>query len=191
MQLAGLLDENFKAGAGSCSIGQKINQTLSTQVLEASWHNDQILEAYLNLVPFRGELVGIDSLSRTLFDKAAQGLEEREAAVAAAQVRAPNAKAAQVASQACAVLRLMQAKADCDSLDLFTTGVLQRKAFDASEGFAPHLARRLISVRPELVEGSPRSKASTSSARTKIQSTVRAPLQRFAVQTLQQHLREL
>ena len=207
MQLAGLLDDELRAGKDGRSVGQKIGQTLSTQVLEARWRKDQILEAYLNLVPFRGELVGIDALSRTLFGKAAHGLDEREAAVAAALVRAPNAKAAQVASRACAVLKLMQTQADCDSLDLFTTGALQRKAFDASDGFAPHLARRLVSnargalppqaspsgggsnsahlLPPTLGEG--RGEGSASS----IQSTLRAPLQRFAVQTLQQQLREL
>jgi penicillin-binding protein 1C len=42
-------------------------------------------------VPFRGEIVGIDALARTLFGKAAHGLDAREAAVAAALVRAPNA----------------------------------------------------------------------------------------------------
>ena len=175
MQLAGLLDDDLRAGANGRSVGQKIGQTVSTQVLESRWRKDQILEAYLNLVPFRGELVGIDALSRTLFGKAAHGLDEREAAVAAALVRGPNAKAAQVSGRACGVLKLMQNKTDCDSLDLFTAGALQRKAFDASEGVAPHLARRLV-------------------AQTKvqsIQSTLRAPLQRFAVQTLQQHLREL
>ena len=178
MQLAGLLDDDLRAGASGRSMGQKIGQTVSTQVLEARWRKDQILEAYLNLVPFRGELVGIDALSRTLFGKAAHGLDEREAAVAAALVRAPNAKAAQVAQRACGVLKLLQAKADCDSLNLFTTGALQRKGFDASDGVAPHLARRLV--------------AQTRDAKAQsIQSTLRGPLQRFAVQTLQQHLREL
>src|SRR2546429_4067386 len=43
------------------------------------FRSDQILEAYLNLVPFRGEIVGIDALSRTLFGKAAHGLDAREA----------------------------------------------------------------------------------------------------------------
>ena len=175
MQLAGLLDDDLRAGAGGRSMGQKIGQTLSTQGLEARWRKDQILEAYLNLVPFRGEIVGIDALSRTLFGKAAHGLDEREAAVTAALVRGPNAKAAQVAQRACGVLKLMQTKPDCDSLDLFTTGALQRKAFDTREGVAPHLARRLV-------------------AQTKgqsIQSTLRAPLQRFAAKTVQQHLREL
>jgi penicillin-binding protein 1C len=195
MQLAGLLDEDWRASVGGRSITQKIGQTVSAQLLETRWRKDQILEAYLNLVPFRGEIVGIDALSRTLFGKAAHGLDEREAAVAAALVRAPNAKVAQVTQRACGVLRTMQApaKTDCDGLDLFAAAALQRKAFDASEGIAPHLARRLITstVRPELVEGLPASRASTGSARTEIRSTLSAPLQRFAVQTLSQQLREL
>ena len=96
------------AHAGGRSITQKIGQTFSTQALEQRWRKDQILEACLNLVPFRGELVGIDALSRTLFGKAAHGLDKRESAVASALVRAPNARAAQVAQRACGVLKLMQ-----------------------------------------------------------------------------------
>ena len=209
MQLAGLLDEDLRAGSSGRSMGQKIGQTVSTQVLETHWRKDQILEAYLNLVPFRGEIVGIDALSRTLFGKAANGLDEREAAVAAALVRGPNAKVAQVSSRACGVLKLMQSKADCDSLDLFTTGALQRKAFDVSEGIAPHLARRLVASHapspqpspasgtggkrevPELLPRPLRGEGRGKGSANSIQSTLRAPLQRFAVQTLQQHLREL
>ena len=205
MQLAGLLDDDLRAGSSGRSMGQKIGQTVSTQVLEARWRKDQILEAYLNLVPFRGELVGIDALSRTLFGKAAHGLDEREAAVAAALVRGPNAKAAQVSSRACGVLKLMQAKADCEALDVFVSGALQRKAFDASEGIAPHLARRLVALHAPSPQPSPaRGRGSNASSQiltplplrgessaNSIQSTLRAPLQRFAVQTLQQHLREL
>ncbi len=177
MQLAGLMDEDLRAGAGGRSIAQKIGQTFSAQALEQHWRKDQILEAYLNLVPFRGELVGIDALSRTLFGKAAHGLDEREAAVASALVRAPNAGAGPVAQRACAVLRLMQApaRADCEGLDLFATAALQRRSFDASEGMAPHAARQLVGA---------------GQTRT-IHSTLSAPLQRFAVQTLGRHLREL
>jgi penicillin-binding protein 1C len=180
MQLAGLLNEDLKRGKGGRNVLQKIGQTVSAQMLERSWRKDQVLEAYLNLVPFRGELVGIDALSRTLFGKAAHGLDQREAAVTAALVRAPNASQAQVAQRACGVLKSLEPaghRVDCEGLDLFTTGALQRKAFDASEGVAPHVARQLThaSARPATV----------------IRTTLRAPLQRFAVQTLQQHLREL
>lgn len=244
MQLAGLMDEDWRAGAGGRSLTQKVGQTVSARILEARWRKDQILEAYLNLVPFRGEMVGIDALSRTLFGKAAHGLDEREAAIAAALVRAPNAKAVQVSQRACGVLKIMQAptlvasrtvlppegadlarggpsrrsqapaKVDCEGLDLFAAAALQRRAFDPSEGVAPHLARRLLALRAASAqtapkgtggnslersesallplplgegggEGSPNSKSQT------VRSTLRAPLQRFAVQTLTQQLREL
>ena len=185
MQLAGLLDDDLRVSGGGRSLTQKISQTVSSQVLEAHWRKDQILEAYLNLVPFRGELVGVDALSRTLFGKAASGLDAREAAVAAALVRAPNAKAALVAQRACGVLRLMQPapepRPDCEALDMFTSAALQRRAFDASQGIAPHLARRLLA----------QAQASQNREQRQFQSTLSAPLQRFAVQTLQQQLREL
>ena len=176
MQLAGLLDGDWRQGPGGRSVTQKLGQTVAAQVLDRRWRKDQILEAYLNLVPFRGEIVGIDALARTLFGKAAHGLDEREAAVAAALVRAPNARPALVARRACGVLREMQRRADCDALDLFTTAALQRRAFDASEGIAPHFARQLLR---------------RAAPGERVRSTVSAPLQRVAVETLTRHLREL
>jgi penicillin-binding protein 1C len=188
MQLAGLLDGDWRQGPGGRTVVQKLGQTVAAQVLDRRWRKDQILEAYLNLVPFRSELVGIDALSRTLFGKAAHGLDDREAAVAAALVRAPNARPALVAQRACGVLRDMQqrphapaARVDCDALDLFATAALQRRAFDASEGVAPHFARYLL--RQQFKDG--------AAMPERVPTTLRAPLQRFAAQTLQQHLREL
>ncbi len=105
MQLAGLLDGDWRQGPGGRSVVQKLGQTVSAQVLDRRWRKDQILEAYLNLVPFRGEIVGIDALSRTLFGKAAHGLDAREAAIAAALVRAPNASPERVGRRACGVLQ--------------------------------------------------------------------------------------
>ena len=207
MQLAGLLDApdaafSLRAGPGGRSVAQKLGQAVTATQLETRWRKDQILESYLNLVPFRGEIVGIDALARTLFGKAAQGLDEREAAVAAALVRAPNAAPARVAQRACGVLQAMNPApatppanttkkaappvsapaarppaADCDGLDLFVTGALQRRAWPASEGIAPHLARRLANQ----THPTPRT----------LTSTLDASLQRFALQTLQRHLREL
>ena len=178
MQLAGLLDEDLKRGSGGRTVVQKLGQTLSAKSLERGWRKDQILEAYLNLVPFRGELVGIAAMSQTLFGKAAHGLDHREAAIATALVRAPNARPAQVAQRACSVLKALEpATARCDALGLLVTGALQRRDFAASEGMAPHVARQLL--------------RNDVPAPASITTTLRAPLQRFAVQTLQQHLREL
>ncbi|RYF22184.1 MAG: penicillin-binding protein 1C [Comamonadaceae bacterium] len=190
MQLAGLLDGDWRQGPGGRSVTQKIGQTVAAQVLDRRWRKDQILETYLNLVPFRGEIVGIDALSRTLFGKAPHGLDEREAAVAAALVRAPNARAALVAQRACGVLREMHrpAPVDCDALDLFTTAALQRRAFEASEGIAPHFARQLMRQVSATAAG---QGAVQGALPGPLRSTLSAPLQRVAVQSLTQHLREL
>lgn len=225
MQLAGLLDEDWRAGTGGRSVVQKLGQTVTAQVLERGWRKDQILEAYLNLVPLRGELVGIDAVSRSLFGKAANGLDESEAAITAALVRSPNAKPFVVARRACEVLLQMQRGGDsrqslattsagkatgaaltgaakpadtCDGLDMLTSAALQRRSFDASEGIAPHLARLVVSGRTEpaaaqrsAASPNPPIKPTPGNAVQTLATTLRAPLQRYAVQTLQQHLGEL
>lgn len=177
MQLAGLLDEDWRRAAGGRSIPQKLGQAAAAQWLDGRWRKDQILEAYLNLLPFRGEIVGIDALARTLFGKAPHGLDAQEAAIAAALVRAPNASARSVAQRACGVLQAMQAgRADCGGLDLATAGILQRKWWPAGEGVAPHLARLAVKQAP---------------GRARVQVTLRADVQRQATALLQRHLREL
>ena len=179
MQLAGLLDEDLRLGSGGRSLRQKIGQAVMATRLESDWRKDQILEAYLNLVPFRGELVGIDALARTLFAKAPHGLNDSEAALAAALVRSPNARPAAVAARACGVLKAMRGPrtpTDCLALDMQAEVILARRAFAASDGIAPHLARRLLATSPEFTE---------------ISSTLDAKLQRLALESLQQHIKEL
>ena len=191
MQLAGQLDDDLRRASGGRTLTQKLGQTVAAAQLEGQWRKDQILEAYLNTVPFRGEIVGIDALSRTLFGKAPHGLDAREAAVAASLVRAPNAKSAVVAQRACEVMKAMEAtdadrrRIDCDAVDMFASASLQRRAFDPSEGIAPHAARRALQLRREVAP------TGTDTADATLRTTLRAPLQRFAVNTLQRHLREL
>ncbi|SPR95810.1 penicillin-binding protein 1C [Cupriavidus taiwanensis] len=198
MQLAGLIDEDLRrpgAPGQGRSLTQKLGQAAGAAVLERSWSKDQILEAYLNLVPFRGELVGLSAMSQVLFGKYPEGLDAREAALAVALVRAPNARAAQVASRACGILREMRLPRECDGLEgfaqlaLLRTGpVAQRAAAAApSAGFrqlAPHLSRHLVSeTRTQLPAG--------AAMPARIASTLDARLQRAAVASLDRHLREL
>lgn len=198
MQLAGLLDDDLRrpgaAGQGR-SFTQKLGQAAGAAALERSWSKDQILEAYLNLVPLRGELVGLSAMSQVLFGKYPQGLNARESALAVALVRAPNAKAAQVASRACGILREMRLPRECDGLEgfaqlaLLRTGpVAQRAAAamatSASPQLAPHLSRRLVGeTRAQLASGAPMP--------ARIASTLDARLQRAATASLDRHLREL
>ncbi|GJH27620.1 penicillin-binding protein 1C [Caballeronia novacaledonica] len=188
MQLTGLIDADKSAGRRS--IGEKAEQTIGALWLERTWRKDQILEAYLNLVPFRGEIVGLSALSQTLFGKAPSGLDEREAALAAALVRAPNAPYAKVAARSCVILRDMQtlhgvarSVDPCVNLDSFVQLALTRTAAapayaQGDDALAPHLARRIAS------ETHP-------AAGALVRSTLDSRLQRFARDTLARTLAEL
>lgn len=179
MQLAGLLDEPLAAPAGGRSAGAKLGQARRAWQLERTWSKDQILEAYLNLVAFRGEVVGIGALSATLFHKVPSGLDAVESAIAAALIRAPNARAPDVAQRACSVLKAQGRGEACETLSATTQLVLaSRRAepLDAEAQLAPHLARRLVAA-------APRAPA--------LRSTLDATLQRHARDTLRRQLAEL
>ncbi|MBP0599585.1 penicillin-binding protein 1C [Herbaspirillum sp. LeCh32-8] len=178
MQLAGLIYDDLRRKSSARSITQKVSQAFVAQALERSWRKDQILEAYLNMVAFRGELVGVHALSRVMFGKHPSGLNQSEAAIAVALIRAPNAAPRRVAERACAILKEEGAPEQCNGMDGATELALARVAAkrdlpgasDAPQ-LAPHLARKLLS-RPG----------------QQLRATLDAPLQRFVTQSLRHQL---
>jgi penicillin-binding protein 1C len=177
MQLAGLLDDDLARPVGGRSVGQKLGQAVTATRLDARWKKSEILEAYLNRVAFRGEVVGIDALSQTLFGKHPGGLDVDESAIAAALLRGPNATPAVVAQRACGVLQLQ--KIDCKGVTaLAQTALLRQGGMPLGEQLAPHFARQVVT-------GDAATQASTQ------RTTLDARLQRFAVGTLRRQLAEL
>ena len=81
MQLAGLLDPALAPGGSTRTLGQKWDQAQAALALERTWTKAQILEAYLNLASYRGELTGLNAAARGLFGKAPAGIDAREAAI--------------------------------------------------------------------------------------------------------------
>jgi penicillin-binding protein 1C len=183
MQLAGLLDTQLAARANGRTVAGKLGQVRTAWQLEQSWSKDQILEAYLNLVGFRGEIVGVGALSATLFGKLPSGLDAEESAIASALIRAPNAKSAEVAQRACGVLTAQGRASACALLGVTTQQVLARRLTDnpaRDAQLAPHLARRLVAA------------AGTGSRRpATLRTTLDAAVQREARDMLRQHLAEL
>jgi penicillin-binding protein 1C len=173
MQLAGLIDDDLARPTGGRSVVQKVGQAVTAARLESRWKKSEILEAYLNRVPFRGELVGVAALSQTLFGKYPSGLDHHEAALAAALLRSPNADADSVARRACSVLQ--QQKLGCAGVvGLAHSAFNRRGGMPLGEQLAPHYARQLpLGDKPVL------------------RSTLDARLQRHAIATLRRHLAEL
>ena len=174
MQLAGLIDEGLARPAGGRSPWQKLGQAVVAADLERSWSKSRILEAYLNAVPFRGEVVGINALAQTLFGKHPSGLDAQEAAIAAALLRSPNAGPQRVAERACGVLQLMQL--GCSGVATLTAQALQRRGgMPLGEQLAPHFARLALRRDGPALQ----------------RSSIDAGLQRVAVQALRHQLGEL
>jgi penicillin-binding protein 1C len=174
MQLAGLVDEDLARPAGGRSVGQKLGQVVVARELESSWRKHEILEAYLNLVPLRGEIVGIDALAQTLFGKHPRGLDAHEAAITAALVRAPQADVETVGRRACGVLELM--KRDCTGVrGLAAQALARRGGMPLGEQIAPHFARQVVG--PD--------------APSQVRTALDAGVQRVAVRLLRAQLAEL
>ena len=180
MQLAGLIDEGLARPAAGRTAAQKIGQALTAAQLEARWTKSEILEAYLNSVPFRGELVGIDALAQTLFGKHPSGLDAHEAALAAALVRAPNARLEAVVARACGIVRLSQG--DCTGLQgLAAMALARRGAPVLGPQLASHVARRLVPARGAI----------GGTLEAQVRSSLDASLQRVAIGLLRTQLAEL
>jgi len=86
MQLASRLDESSTPRGAKRSLREKLRQVSAALALERGWHKGEILEAYLNLITFRGELQGIAAASRGLLDKDPSGLNETESLVLASLI---------------------------------------------------------------------------------------------------------
>lgn len=184
MQLAGLLDADLATSKGGRSMSAKAGQVRMAWQLEQAWTKNQILEAYLNRVGFRGELVGIGAMSAVMFKKYPSGLDAAESALAAALIRAPNAKPAEVAKRACAVLAVQGRGASCTTLEAHAQQVLTAgsgEPLDREAQIAPHIGRRLVAA----------AAASGASAPATLRTTLDAGMQRFARDTLRQHLAEV
>jgi len=175
MQVAAQLDMTLRAGGHKRTVSQKWEQIAAARELEKVWTKRQILEAYLNLSAFRGELQGVGAASRALFGKDPSGLDEPESLLLAVLLRGPNAKPDGVAKRACQLAGNMKLKVRCAQLQALALATLPPLPnIEPRFALAPHVARELL-----------------SSARPRVQATLDAELQAYATELLQQQLAAL
>jgi penicillin-binding protein 1C len=194
MQVAAMIDGALQRHGGPRTLWQKWRQMRWAWALERRWTKGEILETYLNLVSFRGELQGVAAASRLVFGKAPNGVTGAEAMVLAALVRAPNAGTDAVIRRAFR-LRAATGAAVADDEIIEATAQLTRTRTGADPApLAPHLARRLL--KPDRghcgppasrCDGAPPSGDDATGART-VSSTIDTATQRVATQALRQHL---
>ncbi len=178
MQLAALQDNHLKPSQSHRSFLQKIRQVRSARAYEKSWSKQQILEAYLNLATFRGELQGIGAASRGLFSKEPQGLNDLESVLLTALLRAPNADAASVAARACVLAKALRLPLQPMGIQAAARTTLEKPYYVRPQmALAPHIALQLFQ------EARDHGELPASLA-----CTLDGTLQSFAAESLRKHV---
>ncbi|MGE0680146.1 MAG: penicillin-binding protein 1C [Candidatus Binatia bacterium] len=151
----------------------KWRQIRRAWALEKSWAKKEILETYLNLAPFRGELEGITAASYLLFNKAPHGITEAEAIALAVMLRAPNAPAEALFHRARAFSTKKNFTVTHEEVAEAVTQTLHASTnAPVRIALAPHVARRLLSGTQD----------------APIRSSLDRRVQRFVWEALRRHL---
>jgi len=174
MQLAALLDPALQPAAKGRSWAQKWNQVKAARELDDSWTKQQIMEAYLNMVSYRGELQGVGAVARGMFGKAPSGLDASESVILASLLRGPSAGQKVVSQRACALAGELHLPSTCSEIQLRIIVAWSRPQLAANLPPAPQVAQQLLTRSGQAVR-----------------STLDAGLQRHAQTVLRQQLAAL
>ena len=179
MQILARLEPGLHPSSGyRRTIGQKWRQIRGALAFERSWSKEQILEAWLNLVSFRGELQGVAAAAGGLFGKKPHGLTDNESIILAALVRAPNAETQQVIRRACALSDAMNLNIEHASVAAVAEEALTRPYFiQPPARLADHVMRRLL-----------RRARNEGDTPDRLVSTLDRDLQQFAAEALERHI---
>jgi len=145
MQLAARLDAAATPRGPRRTWSEKLRQVSAALALERSWSKDEILEAYLNLITFRGELQGIAAVSRGLFDKDPSGLGEAESLLLASLIPSSRSTAEAVARRAARLAERTGSASGAEEIAALAAEVLGRPyRVRPQVALAPHVARMLL-----------------------------------------------
>lgn len=173
MQLAAMLNKKLKPKRPKRTLSEKLEQIMAAREIERGWTKQKILEAYLNLIFFRGEIQGVSAASRGLFEKDTNGLNESESAILAALIRSPNAHIDDVAKRACALNAAINTQNNCEDIKAVAKSTLSTPySIKQQITFAPHVAHQLLKS-------------------GKLISTLDGKLQRYAADILQHQLNQI
>ncbi|WP_373988149.1 penicillin-binding protein 1C [Duganella sp. BuS-21] len=174
MQLAALLDPALGSAGKGRNWEQKWDQVKAARELDAGWTKRQVMEAYLNLVSYRGELQGVGAAARNMFGKAPSGLDLSESVILASLLRGPGAAPKVVSQRACGLAVELRLPSTCSEIQLRVIVAMGRPQWAANLPPAPQVAQQLLTRSGQAVR-----------------STLDAGLQRHAQAVLRQQLTAL
>lgn len=168
MQVAAIVEKRSSAAPYWMRIGQAL-------ALELKWRKREILEAYVNLVPYREDLHGLSAASFAIFDKNPATLSHSESALLAALIGFSKTGLGLMHDRACGLLRRLGTPEECALLGPEHLSYLdQVYRIHPFRHLAPQVALRL-------------AKDSELHDRSLIRSTLDRDLQWTVLHALQKH----
>lgn len=182
MQLASVINKSIRPQSGRRTAKQKWRQVRAAWQIEREWSKQEILEAYLNLVTFRGELQGVAAASRGLFRKEPSGLTESESFILAALIRSPNVSTDRVAKRARLLATSLKSHAEATEIQTLATNSLTTPYFlKPRVALAPHAALYLLK---------PGIKQATSTLDSNLQSLAWGLLKQYLMDLREQNAKD-
>jgi penicillin-binding protein 1C len=153
----------------------KMAQIKAAFLMEWSWKKRDILEAYLNLLPFKGELQGLTAASFSIFGKYPNALNREERALLYAMIPGPNRPREEILRRACRYFEKLHNESNCSVV----TSTLDHSFFRAPRtellaSFVPHVAEKIKQLEGDM-----------------IRTTLRKDIQLEALRALQTQVRHL
>jgi penicillin-binding protein 1A len=179
------------------SIRRKLKEIITARRIERTHDKDQILEAYVNTVPFLYNAFGVEMAARTYFDTHANDLDEIQSATLVGMLKGtsyynPVRHPERAEERRNLVLRLMSERgvvdsSELDSLQARPLGLdFERQPTAPSE--APHFTRY---IREWLSEWADRNGVDLYADGLVIHTTLDPALQRLAEQSVRLHGQQL
>ncbi|MDO8719681.1 MAG: transglycosylase domain-containing protein [Polaromonas sp.] len=179
------------------SITRKVKEAITAIKIEAVYSKTEILETYLNTVPFLYNAFGIEMAARTYFDKSADKLDVLESATLIGMLKGtsyynPVLNPARATQRRNLVLAQMakRGKLDPARLEALTKRPLRLDFERQVElvGAAPHVARHL---RKWLVEWADRKGYDIHADGLRVRTTLDAQIQKLANQAVARQMAQL
>jgi penicillin-binding protein 1A len=181
----------------AASITRKLKEAITALKIEAVYSKQEILETYLNTVPFLYNAFGIEMAARTYFDKSAGTLDVLESATLIGMLKGTsyynpvlNPERAVQRRNLVLVQMARNGKLDPDKLDALAKRPLQLDFERQSEplGPAPHVAQHL---RKWLIAWADRRGYNIHADGLRLRTTIDAQIQQLANQAVARQLAQL
>ena len=181
----------------SRTLTRKLKEAITALKIEASYSKDEILETYLNTVPFLYNAYGIEMAARTYFDKSADKLNVLESATLIGMLKGTayynpvlNPERAQARRNTVLSQMVKRGKLDAKQFETLQKRPLRINFERQTEvmGPAPHFA---IQLRKQLIDWADSKGYSLYSDGLVIRTTIDSRLQAYANQAVARQGRQL